>query len=94
LSPANASPPVAPSSNNCWLAAPPIADRSVVTVRPVLEGFVPGVPVTVSTDDAKILGDRVVINKHSLSLARLYGAYIKYSLSRGNFISNNYIPSF
>jgi tetratricopeptide (TPR) repeat protein len=44
--------------------------------------------------ERKILGDRVVINKHSLSLARLYGAYIKYSLSRGNFISNNYIPSF
>src|SRR5687767_2731454 len=50
LSPATASPPFAPSSKNCWLAEPPIVDRSALTTNPVLAGFVPDVTVTVSVD--------------------------------------------
>src|ERR1044072_736245 len=52
LSPAVVSPPLMPSLKNCWFTAPPIDVRSAVTVRPVLAGFVPGVPVTVNTVDA------------------------------------------
>src|SRR3954469_2887537 len=37
-----------PSSNNCWLALPPTADRSAVTTTLVLSGLVPGVTATVS----------------------------------------------
>ncbi len=50
MSPATASPPLRPSSENCWLADPPIDDRSAVTVRPVLAGFVPGVTATVRVE--------------------------------------------
>ena len=39
-----------PSSKNCWLAEPPIEDRSPVTVKPVLVGFVPGVTVTLNVE--------------------------------------------
>ena len=38
-----------PSSNNVVDAAPPIADRSAVTVSAVLDGLVPGVTFTVSS---------------------------------------------
>src|ERR1051326_1985902 len=50
LSPAMASPPLRPSSKNCWLAEPPTDERSAVTTTPVLAGFVPGVTVTVNVD--------------------------------------------
>src|SRR5471030_803744 len=40
--------PCVPSSNNGCVAEPPMPRRSVVTVRPVLAGFVPGVTVTFS----------------------------------------------
>src|SRR5215218_10464925 len=51
LSAAVTSPCVA-SSKNCCVAEPPTDDRSPVTVRPVLAGFVPGVTATVSRVDA------------------------------------------
>src|SRR5882762_3925643 len=50
LSPAFTSPLVA-LSKNCCVAEPPIADRLPVTARPVLAGLVPGVTVTVSSDE-------------------------------------------
>ncbi len=46
-SPATSS-PLVPSSTSDWVAEPPIAVRSQVTVRPVLVGFAPGVTSTVS----------------------------------------------
>src|ERR1043165_7375627 len=52
LSPATASPPLRPSSKNCWLAEPPIDERFAVTTTPLLAGFVPGVTVTVNVDAA------------------------------------------
>src|SRR5512133_1874608 len=49
-SPAVAS-PLLPSSKKAWVEEPPIEERSVETVRPVLVGFVPGVTETVSRTD-------------------------------------------
>src|SRR5262249_35733178 len=50
LPPAPTSSPLIPPSTNCWLAEPPIDERSAVTTSPVLAGFVPGVTVTVNVD--------------------------------------------
>src|SRR5437868_3536866 len=47
LSPAVTSPPLMPSSKNCWVGEPPMAERSALTASPVLIGLVPGVTVTV-----------------------------------------------
>ena len=47
LSPAAAS-PFKPSSRNACVALPPMDERSQLTAKPVLAGFVPGVTVTAS----------------------------------------------
>src|SRR3954452_4494677 len=40
--------PFDPSSTRIWLARPPIAERSATTPSPVLDGFEPGVTLTLN----------------------------------------------